>query len=280
MNAASSVSTLAPVPAVLPSPASAGLQFTPVAGARLVVVGGCGGMGRALVQSAVALGLRVAVLDIERSIAQYPPPEGVQALVCNIAQEDAVQAAFAHITSTWGAIDALVNLAGYTGERVRVEDMTAQEWDDIVNTDLRGMFLVARASAPLLRASAAQGGAPAAVLVSSTFGVRVPHVGYGPYAASKAGVINLIRALATEWSPEIRVNGVAPGVIQTAFLTGGTGRDAKQTGIDMGRFVQGVPLGRVGQPFEIASTLLFLLSPAASYITGQTVHVNGGSFMA
>ena len=108
----------------------------------------------------------------------------------------------------------------------------------------------------------------------------MPHVGYGPYAASKAGVINLIRALATEWSPEIRVNGVAPGVIDTAFLQGGTGWDAKQTGIDMSRFVQGVPLGRVGQPAEIAHTLLYLLSPAASYITGQTVHVNGGSFMA
>ena len=262
------------------SPASSLSSFTPQAGQRLLVIGGCGGMGRALVQSAVELGLRVAVLDIERSIAQFPPPEGVLTIACNVSQEDAVQAAFAQITAAWGAVDALVNLAGYTGERVRVEDMKAQEWDDIVNTDLRGMFLVARASAPLLRASAAAGNAPAAVLVSSTFGVRVPHVGYGPYAASKAGVINLIRALATEWSPEIRVNGVAPGVIDTAFLTGGTGRDAKQTGIDMGRFVQGVPLGRLGQPAEIAHTLLFLLSPAASYITGQTVHVNGGSHMA
>ena len=262
------------------SPAFSLSSFTPQPGQRLLVIGGCGGMGRALVQSAVALGLRVAVLDIERSIAQFPPPEGVLTIACNISQEDAVQAAFAKVSAEWGAIDALVNLAGYTGERVRVEDMKTAEWDDIVNTDLRGMFLVARASAPLLRASAAEGNTPAAVLVSSTFGVRVPHVGYGPYAASKAGVINLIRALATEWSPEIRVNGVAPGVIDTAFLQGGTGRDAKQTGIDMSRFVQGVPLGRVGQPAEIAHTLLYLLSPAASYITGQTVHVNGGSFMA
>jgi NAD(P)-dependent dehydrogenase (short-subunit alcohol dehydrogenase family) len=262
------------------TPISTLSSFTPAVGHRLLVIGGCGGMGRVLVQSAVELGLRVAVLDIERSITQFPTPEGVLTIACNISDEEAVQAAFAKVSGEWGAIDALVNLAGYTGERVRVEDMKTEEWDDIVNTDLRGMFLVARASAPLLRASAAQGHAPAAVLVSSTFGVRVPHVGYGPYAASKAGVINLIRALATEWSPEIRVNGVAPGVIQTAFLTGGTGRDAKQSGIDMSRFVQGVPLGRVGLPAEIANTLLFLLSPAASYITGQTIHVNGGSFMA
>ncbi len=255
-------------------------SFTPLPGQRLLVVGGCGGMGRALVRTAAALGLRVAVLDIERSIAQFPPPPGVLALACDVTREASVQAAFAQVTGHWGAVDALVNLAGYTGERVRVEDMSTAEWDDIVNTDLRGMFLVARACAPLLRASAAHGHAPAAVLVSSTFGVRVPHVGYGPYAASKAGVINLVRALATEWAPAIRVNGVAPGVIDTAFLKGGTGRDVKQTGLDMERFVQGVPLQRLGRPEEIAHALLYLLGPAAGYITGQTVHVNGGTHMA
>ncbi|EED65879.1 SDR family NAD(P)-dependent oxidoreductase [Comamonas testosteroni] len=254
--------------------------FTPLSGQRLLVVGGCGGMGRALVHAALALGLRVTVLDIERSLAQFPPPPGVLALACDVTQETSVQAAFAQVARRWGGVDALANLAGYTGERVRVEDMSAAEWDDIVNTDLRGMFLVARACAPLLRASAAQGRAPAAVLVSSTFGVRVPHVGYGPYAASKAGVINLVRALATEWAPGIRVNGIAPGVIDTAFLQGGTGRAVKQTGLDMEHFVQGVALQRLGRAEEIAHALLYLLSHAASYITGQTVHVNGGTHMA
>lgn len=255
-------------------------HFVPRAGHRLVVVGGCGGMGRALVQMAQALGLRIAVLDIARSIEAFPPPEGVWTLPCDVSQEVAVQAAFGRIQDEWGAIDALVNLAGYTGERVAIEDMTVQEWDDIVNTDLRGMFLVARSVAPLLRQSAREGHGPAAVLVSSTFGVRVPHVGYGPYAASKAGVINLIRALATEWSPAVRVNGIAPGVIDTAFLQGGTGRATKSTGLDMNRFLAGVPLQRLGQPQDIADSLIFLLSPAASYITGQTLHVNGGSYMA
>lgn len=254
--------------------------FTQTTGFRLLVVGGCGGMGRALVALALQLGQRVAVMDIERSLTAFPPPKGVLSLPCDVTSEDQVQLAFTRLKDEWGGIDALVNLAGYTGERVAVENMTTQEWDEIVNTDLRGMFLVARAAAPLLRQSATEGRQPSAVLVSSTFGVRVPHVGYGPYAASKAGVINLIRALATEWAPVIRVNGVAPGVIDTAFLKGGTGRDVKSSGLDMVRFVAGVPLQRVGQPAEIAHTLLFLMSPAASYITGQTIHVNGGSFMA
>lgn len=259
----------------LPLPA-----FTPAAGTRLAVVGGCGGMGRALVQAALQLGLEVAALDLERSIAQAPPPAGAWAVPCDVAQETAVQAAFGALRERWGAIDALVNLAGYTGERVAIEHMTTAEWDAIVDTDLRGMFLVAREAAPLLRAAAAQGRQPAVVLVSSTFGVRVVHAGYGPYAASKAGVINLVRALATEWAPAIRVNGLAPGIIETPFLSGGTGRATRTTNLDLQKFVASVPLQRLGQPLEIATTLLFLLSPAASYVHAQTLHVNGGSFAA
>lgn len=253
-------------------------SFTPAAGSRMVVVGGCGGMGRALVQAARSLEIQVAVLDIPAALEQFPPPADVLAIACDLSQEPQVLGAFAQVQSAWGHIDALVNLAGYTGERVAIENMTTQEWDDIVNTDLRGMFLVARSAAPLLRASEALGHQPAAVLISSTFGARVPHVGYGPYAASKAGVINLVRALATEWAPGIRVNGAAPGVIETAFLKGGTGRPAKQTHLDMEKFLAGVPLKRLGQPAEMASAILFLLSPAASYIHGQTLHINGGSY--
>lgn len=262
----------------LTDPAIALASFTPTAGSRLLVVGGCGGMGRTLVQAACSLGIKVAVLDIPAALTQFPPPANVMACACDVAKEDQVQAAFDQVRSEWGFIDALVNLVGYTGERVAIEDMKTQEWDDIVNTDLRGMFLVARAAAPLLRASAALGHQPAAVLISSTFGARVPHVGYGPYAASKAGVINLVRALATEWAPTIRVNGAAPGVIETAFLQGGTGRPAKQTHLDMEKFLASVPLKRLGQPSEMAAAILFLLSPAASYIHGQTLHINGGSY--
>lgn len=254
-------------------------MFTPAAGYRLVVVGGCGGMGRAFVQATSGLGLLVKVLDIPRSIEGMEPIPNVELLPCDVSQEAQVQEAFVRIGKEWGAIDGLVNLAGYTGERVAIEDMTTREWDDIVNTDLRGMFLVARATSPWLRASAAAGHQPSAVLVSSTFGVSVPLVGYGPYAASKAGVINLVRALTTEWAPGIRVNGIAPGVIDTQFLKGGTGRALKKTGLDVERFRATVPMQRLGQPIEIATALLYLMSPAASYITGQTIHVNGGSFM-
>lgn len=256
------------------------LSFTPSPGYRLVAIGGCGGMGRALVRASVDAGLEVTVLDLERSFQQAGKVDGAEMIACDVSSESQVQVAFERVKHKWGYIDGLVNLAGYTGERVAVENMSTQEWDDILGTDLRGMFFVARAAAPLLRQSAKLGHAPSAVLISSTFGVRVPHVGYAPYAASKAGVINLIRALATEWAPDVRVNGIAPGVIDTAFLKGGTGREVKQTGIDLQKFVAGVPLGRLGDPMNIAGPILFLLGEAASYISGQTLHVNGGSYMA
>lgn len=118
------------------------------------------------------------------------------------------------------------------------------------------------------------------VLISSTHGARAVHVGVGPYATAKAGVLNLVRVLATEWAPEIRVNGIAPGVVETPFLTGGTGRPRKSTGLDLNRYVNGVPLGRLGKAQDIAGPVLFLLGDAAAYITGQTLHVNGGTFMA
>lgn len=256
------------------------LPCTPPAGYRLAVVGGCGGMGRALTAAALEAGLQVVVLDLARSIDSGERATGVDYIPCDVSDERQVREAFAAIAAKTQRLDGLVNLAGYTGERIAVKDMDAAEWDAIVGASLRGSFLVAREAVPLLLRAAEAGRAPGAVFVSSTFGVRVPHVGYAPYAAAKAGVINLVRALATEWAPAVRVNGIAPGVIDTPFLTGGTGRPTKQTGIDLQRFTAGVPLGRLGQPAEIAAPVLFLLSGAAAYVHGQTLHVNGGSYMA
>ena len=247
----------------------------PPKGSRLVVIGGCGGMGQAVVQAALALELRVAVLDLERSLQQSPPPVQALAIACDLNEEAAVMSAFAQIDKAWGALDILVNLAGYTGEPVPVRDLATADWDAVTNACLRGMFLAARAALPLLE----RGNAPSMVLTASTFGHRVVHAGYAAYAASKAGVVSLGKALATECAPRMRVNVVSPGVFQTPFLTGGTGRDARQTqGIDMSMFSKHVPLQRLGDPSEMVGPILFLASPAASYITGQVLHVNGGTW--
>ncbi|MEP6587404.1 MAG: SDR family oxidoreductase [Polaromonas sp.] len=254
------------------------LNFTPPPGYRLVVVGACGGIGQAVVEAGAKIGLDITALDLERSIAKADQVQGVEYIACDVADETQVRAAFQRIGEKWGRIDGLVNLAGYTGERIPVASLSTLEWSSILDTNLSGMFFVAREAAALLHQSAESGHRPGVVLISSTFGARVPHVGYAPYGVSKAGVMNLIRALATEWSPAIRVNGVAPGAINTAFLSGGTGRPEKETRLDMEKFLSGVPLKRLGDAMEIAGPILFLLSDAAAYMTGQTIHVNGGSF--
>jgi NAD(P)-dependent dehydrogenase (short-subunit alcohol dehydrogenase family) len=253
----------------------------PRPGQRLIVAGGCGGIGRSIVEESLALGLGVIVLDLQASIEAHPPPSGVLASIgLDAGNEAEVGVAFETISRRWPAIDALVNLVGFTREQIPVETMSAEEWDGIVAGNLRSAFLISRAAAPGLRASAAAGGHPAMVLTSSTFGVRVSRSGYGPYAASKAGVIGLCKALSTEWAPQVRVNCIAPGLIRTAFLSGGTGRPPKRSGIDQSAFVKTVPLARIGEALDITGPALFLLSEAAGYITGQTLHVNGGSYQA
>ncbi|MGE8655853.1 MAG: SDR family NAD(P)-dependent oxidoreductase [Achromobacter sp.] len=247
-------------------------QFLPPAGARIAIVGGCGGMGQALVAAARQARLRVAVLDLPRSLEQSPPPAGVLALPCDVSDEAAIASAFAALEAAWSGLDTLVNLAGYTGEQILIQDQSVAEWDAITDCCLRGCFLIARAALPLL----ARGEKPSIVLVSSTFGHRVVHRGYAAYAAAKAGVVSLGKALATECAPGVRVNVVSPGVFRTAFLEGGTGRPVRQSGIDMDSFQQRVPLARLGEPEEMVGPILFLAGPAASYMTGQVLHVNGG----
>lgn len=261
----------------LPGPA-----LLPPRGTRVLVAGGCGGIGRAFVEAALAADLRVIVIDQPSALAQGVPT-GVEAIACNATDEAQVDQAFSRVASTWGALDAMINLVGYTKEQIRVEDMPVAEWDEIVGACLRSQFLVARRAVPMIRTGREQGFDPAAggiVLTASTFGVRVQLQGYGPYASAKGGVITLCKALAVECAPAIRVNVLAPGAVDTAFLQGGTGRVAKQGRLDVERYVAQNPLKRLGTASDMVGPLLFMLSPAAAYMNGQTMHVNGGNWAA
>lgn len=249
-------------------------QMSPVPGTRMVVAGGCGGIGRALVATACRLGIDVIVLDLPQSLASSPVPAAARAIAVDASSDRSVGAAFAELASHWDRVDCLVNLVGFTKEQITVEDMAPEEWDEIIDGTLRSAYLIARHAFPLLRRSAAA----AIVNTSSTFGVAVPVAGYAPYAVAKAGIINLTRALATEGAPTIRANAIAPGLVDTAFLSGGTGRAEKASRINRDAVIAGTPLKRIGQPADMVGPILFLLSPAAGYITAQTVHVNGGNW--
>lgn len=247
-------------------------SMVPPPGSRLAVVGGCGGMGRVLVQAALEADLDVAVIDLAASHVEFPPPEGTVSIECDATDETSVGAAFDRLARRWEAIDHLVNFVGFTKTRIPVEEMDLAEWHEIVDGCLTSAFLVARHGIPLLR----RGDQPTLLNTSSTFGVLVRQSGYGPYSAAKGAIINLTRALSTECNPEIRVNAIAPGLIDTEFLAGGTGRDRRENNLDFDAVVGGIPLRRIGRPEDIAAMALFLAGPAASYVTAQTIHVNGG----
>ncbi len=246
--------------------------MVPPEGSRLVAFGGCGGIGRVLVRAALDNGLDVAVVDLAQSLREFPPPAGVISIACDATDESSVIAAFGELSERWGAIDHLMNFVGFTKERTNVEDMNLAEWQEVVDGCLTSAFLIARYGIPLLRL-----GTDSTLLnTASTFGVLVRQSGYGPYASSKAAIINLTRALSTECNPDVRVNAIAPGIVETEFLVGGTGRERREGNLELDAIVRQIPMQRAGRPEDVAAMALFLASPAASYITAQTIHINGG----
>jgi 3-oxoacyl-[acyl-carrier protein] reductase len=253
--------------------ASTPARLGPPAGARLAVTGGCGGIGRALVAAALADGLEVAILDLPASIERHPPPWEALSISFDATDEQAVAAAFGEVARRWPALDGLVNLAGFARERIPLADTRAADWEEVIAGNLRSAWLASRAALPLL----AKGGAPAIVNAASGLAVRST-TGFGPYSAAKAGVLGLTRSLAIELAPRVRVNAIAPTAVDTAFLRGGTGRSDERAAslVDLETYAKSVPLGRVATPEDVVGPILFLLGAAARYMTGQTLHINGG----
>src|SRR5262247_1847376 len=168
----------------MPSAPATPTRLGPPAGARLVVTGGCGGIGRALVAAALADGLEVIVLDLPASIERHPPPDAARAVAFDATDEPAVAAAFAEVARRWQALDALVNLAGFARERIPLADTRAEHWDEVIAGNLRATWLASRAALPLL----AKGKAPAIVNAASGLAIR-SFPGFGPYSAAKAGIL-------------------------------------------------------------------------------------------
>lgn len=245
--------------------------LAPAPGSRIAVLGGCGGIGRAVVSACLGAGAEVAVLDLPRSLAAFPPPPRARAFALDATDEASVAAAFAALDAAWGALDGYVGLAGFMTRRTPVAETAPEAWDELVDGNLRSAFLCARAALPLLL----RGRDPSLVLVSSGLATRVAP-GYGGYAASKAGLLALAKAIAAENAPRLRANCVAPGAVDTEFLTGGTGRDARRASIDRDAYLRTVPMGRLALPADVAGPILFLLGPASCYMTGQVLYVNGG----
>lgn len=236
----------------------------------LVILGGAGGIGRALVPAASAAGFSPVVLDLAASLEAHPA--SVASYVLDARDPDSVDAAAEALGD--GPIAGLVVLSGYMGAEADVIDTDPAVWTDVLGGNLSMAFHAARSFAPRI----APGGS--LVLCGSGLGHR-PRKGYGPYAVAKAAIAGLTRQLALELAPAARVNAVSPSAVDTAFLRGGTGRSDESAPLrfDAAAYAAAIPLERIAEPEDVVGPILFLLSPASGYMTGQVLHVNGGSYM-
>ena len=238
-----------------------------VDGRVAVVTGGAQGIGLAAAQALHEAGATVVLLDRDLAAAQQASEAlpGSQALALDVADAPAIERVFGEIAQRHGRIDILVNNAGVS-IRKSSQDLSLAEWNQVLAVYLTGCFLCARAAAV---AMPAQGGA--VVNTASIMGLS----GAGPYPnpayhATKGALVNLTRSQAVEWAPRgIRVNAVAPTWTRTGFI-------GELTDTVRERVRAVTPLGRMAEPEEVASAILFLASPAASMVTGHTLAVDGG----
>ncbi len=237
-------------------------------GQTALVTGGSRGIGRAIAVALAEGGARVAVTARDASRAEQAasalPGSGHKAYAVDVADPAAVDALVRQVEEDFGGIDILVNNAGITRDNIlmRLKD---EDWDTVLDTNLRGAFNTIRAaSRGMMKRRAGR-----IINITSVVGI-VGNKGQSNYAASKAGLIGLTKAVARELaSRNILVNAVAPGYIETDMTA--ELPDAAREAL-MGQ----IALGRLGQPEEIAGVVRFLAGPAAGYITGQVLVVDGG----
>lgn len=244
-----------------------------------VVTGGAKGIGQAVARKFAAEGYGVALLDTDESALKSLEAElgeSCIALPTNVSVSKQVEAAAEAAVERLGRIDVVVNSAGIQkyGDAI---DTTEEDWDTVLAVNLKSMFLTAKHFVPLMRDARppAEPGASSIVNVASVQGFAAQR-GVAAYSASKGGAIALTRAMAVDFAPSIRVNCVCPGSVDTPMLRSAANLFADSVEAALKDWGDMHPLGRVGQPEEIAEAVFFLASPKASFITGGAYLVDGG----
>src|SRR5271170_6226300 len=236
-------------------------------GQRAVVTGGGSGIGRATCRRMAEEGAQVAVFDLNRESAEAVVEEiGGIALGVDVGDPDGLRDAVDAAAAELGGLSIIYNNAG-TSAFNKLHELDVAEWERVLRVNLTGVWAGIRAAAPHMLAA----GGGSIVSTASISGTR-PAAGEGPYAASKAAVAALTASAALEYAPSIRVNAVSPGMIRTTmtapmfeFMPG-----------QEERFVRDTPVGRVGEPEDIADVVVFLCSDLARFVTGQNIVVDGG----
>ena len=242
-------------------------DFLGLGGTVAIVTGAAGGIGGETVKILVDQGVKVVALDLRPSVRKLASAGSVVAVEGDVADEAVAARAVALAQETFGRLDILVNNAGRTFAK-SVLEMSVAEWDGIMQTNARGCFVQSRAA---LGAMVAGGGGVIVNVASIVSLVGMP--GTAVYSASKGAIAQLTKVLAIDFGRQnIRVNAVAPGVVETGFLDDVV-PDGRQELVSAG---PAHALGRVAQPDEIANVIAFLASPRSSFITGAIVVADGG----
>ncbi len=247
-----------------------------MAGKTALVTGAGIGLGRASAIALAEAGYRVIVTDVlsdegEDCAAGIRDDGGdAEYHYLDVTDSAAASDLVASLEAAHGALSALVLNAGIA-RTLPLATLTDEQWDETIDVNLKGMMRVLRAAAPGMK----RAGEGSVVCLSSIVGSLLGWSEHVPYSASKGGVAGLVRAAALELAPHgIRVNGIAPGVIRSAQTLDPV-NSLGEAGLEA--FAQTVPLGRVGDPKDIADVAVFLLSDSARYLTGQVLAVDGGT---
>jgi NAD(P)-dependent dehydrogenase (short-subunit alcohol dehydrogenase family) len=240
-----------------------------------VVTGGASGIGQAVVERLVKDDFAVVILDINeeggRQVAAAIRERGKQAMFIrlDVTREADVQNAFQKIISDYGRIDVLVNVAGGSLHRHKIEDFPLDHWHAVIDVNLTSTFICCRAVTGLMKSQKSG----AIVNISSDIGFS-GDANRSAYAAAKAGIVGFSKTLALELAPfGARANVVAPGRIATKPVR------ATYSDAEWEAAAKRIPLGHAGEPEDIAEAVAFLAGESSRHMTGQTLHINGGRIM-
>jgi len=240
-----------------------------LAGRRILITGAASGICAATARLFAGEGAALALLDVQATLlAEIATDIGASAIPVDLCDAAATTAAVNAAAMALGGLDGVINCAGVTSSHP-LGEWTLEAWAKVIDTNLTAPFLVCQAALPHLR----QAGTATIVTIASGTGLLPTGPGVSTYAASKAGVIALMKAYAGELAPAIRVNSIAPGIVDTPMVSHVLGGYDNP---DDAPFVQQYALKRVARPEEIARACLFLTSEESSFVTGTVLAVDGG----